>query len=462
MIYSQVFDRYGRQDTVRAGVIGAGHYATAVVTQSASIPRLQVPVVADLSADAARSAFQQAGYAAQDIVLCESRAQAMAALEGGKRVVLTDAMIMMDLPLDVIVEATGSPTAGALYGSEAIKHGKHVANVNKEAGCTVGPILKRLADQAGVVYTEVDGDQPGLLIGMVAWARELGLDVLCGGKARDIGLTYDAAAGSVSYRRGSIELDADQTALFARVEPGRTAEFVEGRKQALGELGRIGHQDYEELTIAANATGLAPDVEALHYPPVRTVEIPEVLSPLEEGGILRRRGAIETVTCLCGPDGADLGGGVFIVVTAATEYSRYILATKGCNSNHTGAVSLIYRPYHLCGVETAISVLTAGLLGMPTGATEHLPRFDVVGRALRDVRAGETLALGDVQSLILPAAAIGPTAPLPAQMAYGNAAAVDIPSATMITGAMVIEPEGSPLWALRRQQDAVFGVPGVA
>ena len=459
MIYSQVYDRFGLKEMVRAGVIGAGHYATAVVTQSASIPRLQVPVVADISAEAARSAFLQAGYAQDDIILCESRASAISALESGKRVVLTNAMLMMDLPLDVIVEATGSPTAGALYASEAVKHGKHVANVNKEAGCTVGPMLKRLADQAGVVYTEVDGDQPGLLIAMVAWAHELGLEVLCGGKARDIGLTYDAAAGSVYYRRGSLTLDASQVALFARVEPGRAVEFVEGRKRALGELGQIGHQDYEELTIAANATGLAPDVESLHFPPVRTVEIPEVLSPLDEGGILRKRGAIETVTCLCGPDEADLGGGVFIVVTAATEYSRYILATKGCISNHTGAVSLIYRPYHLCGVETAISVLTAGLLGLPTGAIEHLPRFDTVGRALRDIRAGEDIVLGDLQSLMLPAAAIGPMAPLPTQMAYGNAAAVDIPTGTLVTGAMVQEPEDSPLWSLRREQDAIFDVP---
>jgi len=34
---------------------------------------------------------------------------------------------------------------------------------------------------------------------------------------------------------------------------------------------------------------------------------------------------------------------------------------------------LIYRPYHLCGAETALSVLCAGLLRAPTGAAEILP-----------------------------------------------------------------------------------------
>ena len=75
----------------------------------------------------------------------------------------------------MIAEATGSAEAGAVHGSEAIRNGKHVAMINKEADVTVGPILKHHADRAGVVYTAVDGDQHGLLMGLVSWARELGL-----------------------------------------------------------------------------------------------------------------------------------------------------------------------------------------------------------------------------------------------------------------------------------------------
>ncbi len=36
-----------------------------------------------------------------------------------------------------------------------------------------------------MVYSQVDGDQHGLMIGWVAWLRSLGLEVLCAGKARD-------------------------------------------------------------------------------------------------------------------------------------------------------------------------------------------------------------------------------------------------------------------------------------
>jgi predicted homoserine dehydrogenase-like protein len=67
-------------------------------------------------------------------------------------VALKDALLAMDLPLDVVVEATGVPEAGARHALEAIRHGKHVVMVNKEADAAVGPILKQHADRQGVAY----------------------------------------------------------------------------------------------------------------------------------------------------------------------------------------------------------------------------------------------------------------------------------------------------------------------
>ncbi|MCP4246100.1 MAG: flagellar biosynthesis protein FlgA, partial [bacterium] len=198
MIYRQLFDHVAAGKTVRAGVIGTGQYATAVITQSAFIPRLDVPIAADLDVEAARQAYLCAGVKEDDITICASRGAALAAIEHGQRVVVADAMLLMDLPVDVIVEATGVPEAGAAHAAEAIRQGKHVAMVNKEADVTVGPILKHLADRAGVVYTAVDGDQHGLLMGLTDWARELGLEVLCGGKFRNGEVVYDTATGTVS------------------------------------------------------------------------------------------------------------------------------------------------------------------------------------------------------------------------------------------------------------------------
>ena len=73
MIYRNLFARAQPDRTVAAGVIGTGQYATAVVTQSASIPRLRVPVVADVRVEAAQQAYARAGCPADAVVVCDSR-----------------------------------------------------------------------------------------------------------------------------------------------------------------------------------------------------------------------------------------------------------------------------------------------------------------------------------------------------------------------------------------------------
>ena len=459
MIYRPLFDRAGPDKVVRAGVIGAGHYATAIVTQSRAIPRLRAQAVADVDVEAGRRAFLSAGFADGDIAVCEGRADALRALEQGRRVVVGDALALMDLPLDVIVEATGVPEAGARHALEAIRHGKHVAMVNKETDVVVGPILKRLADCAGVVYTAVDGDQHGLLMGLVAWARELGLEVLSGGKFRNAEVVFDPASGTASQGRQTLTLEPAAAKAMGAIPPGGVARAVAARRDLLGGMARIANSDVGELAIAANATGLMPDAEDLHCPVLRALEIPEALCIEAEGGILAQRGAIEGVTCLRHPLDVGLGGGVFIVVACENDYSRRILTTKGLVPNRRGTAALVYRPYHLCGVETPMSILCAGLLGVPTGATELLPRVDVVAQATEDLLAGEKVGGDDsprLKALMRPAQSVRVGAPLPLQMAGGNVLTRHVPAGAVLTVDAVAAPADSVLWSLRAQQDAHF------
>src|SRR3546814_20355089 len=60
-------------------------------------------------------------------------------------------------------------------------NGKHVALMNAELDGTVGPLLKRKADAAGVIYTNVNGDQPGVILKQYRFVKGIGLrPVLCG------------------------------------------------------------------------------------------------------------------------------------------------------------------------------------------------------------------------------------------------------------------------------------------
>jgi predicted homoserine dehydrogenase-like protein len=445
---------------VRAGVIGCGTFGSGIVAHSSSVPLLEVPAAADHDLDAARRAFRCAGLPEEAIVTCDSPRSALRAMEAGKRVVTRDPLLVTELPLDVIVEATGDPESGARHAESAIRHGQHVAMVNKEADVSVGPILKRLADEAGVVYTAVDGDQHGLLIGLVAWAGRLGLEVLCGGKSRDREVTCDRSAGALSSGTSRIDMTAEEAAAFDPLPPREPEQHLAARRARLGEWGHIGGWDLVELVIAANATGLVPDLPTgVHCPAVSISEIPHVLCPTEMGGILRSRGVIDAVTCLRQPKEAGLGGGVFVVVTASSEGARDVLRRGAVCSNVEGTAALITRPYHLLGVEAIHSILAAALVGTGAGYLDYQPRFDVLTRAARDLDAGTVLGddhSRDLERFICPAAPLAEGRPLPAHLANGYPLVRPVARGTVITREMVVAPMDSSLWALRARQDAVF------
>jgi predicted homoserine dehydrogenase-like protein len=153
-------------------------------------------------------------------------------------------------------------------------------------------------------------------------------------------------------------------------------------------------------------------------------------------------------------------------VTHKDETARLKMIQKGLHANAKKTAMLMFRPYHLCGAETAMSILCAGLLRVPTGSAEIKPRVDIIAWAQRDFKAGEiigvhegTLAFGfsrDFRTVMAPMQPVGEGKPLPYFMLYGNRLAKDIPAGSLITCDMVERPLNSVLWMLREQQDALF------
>jgi predicted homoserine dehydrogenase-like protein len=458
MIYSQLFDGVRAERPVCVGVFATGQCATAIVTQSVRTKRLAVLMVADTDLEAAERAYRAAGSSPSDVAVCESRAGALAAMEQGKCVIHEDTLLLPLLPVDVIVESTGAQEAGASHASEAIRQGKHVVMVNKETDCVVGPILKNLADQAGLVHTAADGDQPSLLLGLPAWAEELGLEVLCAGKAAEHDLIVDLGPRRASHSAHAFRLGEADVLAWQPLPPGQTRQIADSRHGLISDPSH-GAGFLAEMAIVANATSLSPDGESLHFPVARTGEISEFLCPAGDGGLLQKPGIVDGNTCLREPHEAGMAGGVVVVVGCQKDHAGQMLARKGHATNSRGSAMLIYRSYHLLGVETATSILCVQLLGQPTGATKLKQRFDVVAWATRTLRAGEVLDRSKdekLQALMQPAQPVMAGATLPYYMVEGNELAVDVPAGTMLTADMVLEPADSVLWSLRSQQDQIF------
>ena len=84
--------------------------------------------------------------------------------------------------LDLVIEATGNVEAGAAHARYAIAQKKHLVMVTVEADVVVGSQLKKLADQAGVLYSAAYGDEPSCALELWDWARALGFRVIAAGK----------------------------------------------------------------------------------------------------------------------------------------------------------------------------------------------------------------------------------------------------------------------------------------
>ena len=462
MIYEHLLHKV--KGTARASLIGCGSFGSTIVAQGSTVPRLELRVIAEIDTGRAKQSYLEAGVPKDKISVCETLEKAKDSYAAGQFVIVHEAMFLMDMEPEIVVCCTRSPEWGARYARAAIEADKHVVMVDKEADSVVGSVLKYMADKKGLVYTTDDGDEPGLLMGMTGWARSIGLEVLAGGNTHEA--LFDPDAKTISSRGKTVQLTGEQMYLMDRVTPDNLREVIEARRE-LTECFRIDEEcgdPYCHMAVAANGTGLMPDREHPLHPLVYWDELPSVLTPREMGGINDNvRHAVDIPTIIRKKGDPPYGGSVYVVIRCHNDFAMEKMRRKGLITNFDTSAGVLYRPYHLCGAETAMSILCTGLLNTPTGSSEILPRVDIICKTRRDIKAGEIVGpLGDSGwnrdfcCTLSPGFKLKQSAPIPFFMLEGNRYVSDIPEGTVITLDMVEPPEDSALWELRKEQDAVF------
>ena len=131
----------------------------------------------------------------------------------------------------------------------------------------------------------------------------------------------------------------------------------------------------------------------LTFPPASVDDIPFVMRPISEGGVLHQKGQVEVVSSL-ERDGRtipyDIRFGVFVVFEGETEYIRNCFKEYRVRTDPSGRYACLYKRWHLIGLEVGISVASVGLRAEPTGCATGF-RADVVATAKRDLKSGEML-----------------------------------------------------------------------
>jgi predicted homoserine dehydrogenase-like protein len=453
---------YAKADRpVETCVVGTGGFGQSFLAQSRRVPLMNARVAVDLTAESAASALKAAGIDPRRIRICTSARDARAAWDQGDYIAAGDLAIVAELPVDVVVEATGQPIAAARHALIALEAGKHLALVTKELDSVVGPGLVALAADKNRIVTTVDGDQPSLLIGLATWAEVMGFDIIAAGKSSEYDFVFDPSSKQVSSN-GRVAEGIDLAPCWD-LGSRDVDEVLRARHAAISGFPQRAVPDLCELMVVANATGLQPDRMDLHAPLARINEVPTLFSQAQSGGILSGLRRLDVFHCLRKPDEVSFAGGVFVVIRCEDAKSWDMLAQKGHVVSRTGETAMAYLPRHFLGLEAATSILDAAVHGVSGYGSDYQPRYDLVAVATEDLAAGTVLAMGGhhhtisgVTAEFRPARPLVAEAPTPFYLAADCRLAAPVRKGDEIRIGHLELPEGSPLLSLRLQQDARF------
>jgi len=131
---------------------------------------------------------------------------------------------------------------GAQVSLASIKAGKHTFVLNCEMDATVGPLLKHYADQAGVIYSNSDGDEPGVASNLARHVRTMGLEVVGAGNLKGFYDPHRTPETQKAFAEANNQ------------KPHMMTSFVDGTKLSM------------ELTVTANALGFGVGKRGMYGP----------------------------------------------------------------------------------------------------------------------------------------------------------------------------------------------------
>lgn len=442
-LHRMLLQRQAEGRFLRVGLIGAGKFGSMYLSQALRTPGIHLVGVADLQPARARAALKRVGWPADRL---NARSYADAVRRGTTRIV-DDAQGLIAAPeVEVVIDATGHPAAGISHVLACCREGKHVVMVNVEADALAGPLLAQRAREAGIVYSLAYGDQPALICEMVDWARAAGFEVVAAGKGTKYLPQYHQSTPETVWAHYGLSPEA---AKAGGMNAQMFNSFLDGTKSAI------------EMAAVANATGLTPAPDGLAFPACGVDDLPHLLKPRSEGGVLHHRGQVEVISSLERDQRAvfrDLRWGVYVTFSGDTEYVRRCFQEYGLHTDASGHYTAMYKPYHLIGLELGISVASVGLRREPTGAADGW-RGDVVATAKRALKVGEVLD-GEggftVYGKLMPMADSLAAGGLPLGLAHGVKLKKPVAAGQPVRWTDVAIDESQPAAAFRREMERVF------
>jgi predicted homoserine dehydrogenase-like protein len=347
-------EREGRP--IRVGMIGAGFMARGIALQiQTAVPGMKLVAISNRNVEAARRAYTESGIG--EVQLAEDLSELETALDREQYAVTDNPLLLCRArQIDAVIEVTGTVEFAAGLVLEAIHNKKHVILMNAELDGTLGPILKLYADRNGVIFTNCDGDQPGVILNLYRFVKGIGVKpVLCG----NIKGLQDP------YRNPTTQ---EGFARQWKQKAHMVTSFADGTKISF------------EQAIVANATGMRVGKRGMYGPTVQTgTPIDQATEWYPKEALLEGPGIVDYVV------GALPSPGVFVLGFHDHPAQQHYLNLYKLGA---GPFYCFYTPYHLCHFEVPNTIARAVLFNDAAIQPIAGPQVDVVATAKIDLTAG--------------------------------------------------------------------------
>lgn len=342
---------------ITVAIIGIGSIGKGLVYQSAVTPGIKPVAIADLRIE---KAVQCAEWLKFDYRIVNTVQELNECIRAGKMAVTDNGELLGSTEqVDVLIESSNALLPAAKHVLKGIEHGQHIVMMNYEAELMYGPYLLKKANEAGVVYTCADGDQPTVIKTLVDEMELFGFDLVMAGNMKGFMDRYTDPI--------KIAPEADKRNLDHKM----CSSYTDGSKLCV------------EMAVLANGLNLRTDVPGMHGPKMKSIY--DIFDHYDfEKIYANKQGVVDYVL------GAQPKGGVFAIGYTEEKFQQYTLDWFPPNMG-PGPFYLFYRPYHLGHIEAMACVAEAYLHKSARLQPKFGMKTNVFAYAKQDLKEGDML-----------------------------------------------------------------------
>ena len=328
-----------RKENVKVGLVGAGQMGQGIVAQISKMYGVDLVCIVDRNQNQLENASDRYRNSKNNELVCSDNISALD-----------------DIELDIVIEATGTPAAGAAVAKNVLSRGINLILLNVETEATIGLALRKEAEKNEAIITVADGDEPVAALDLYNFATELSFEVVSIGKGKN----------NPFNRYATPDLLAKE-ATSKKMNPKMLTSFVDGSKTMV------------EMAALANFLDFKIDIDGMHGIEATYENINQYYIPKKDGGLLENSQVVEFAF--------GIAPGVFAVIYSEDDYVNYEMEYLKMGK---GPFWTLARPYHLTSLEIPRTIRHI-MLEKYSKLSATSWNVEVVAYAKQDIEPGTNL-----------------------------------------------------------------------